>query len=175
MYSLNRNAYCHQARCDSNCSPSLPLALKHHDFLKQEIKNLLNAGITCKTMSPWASTIIVIKNHIPDGSPQQFQLCIDYRKLNSLLPTITPAAGTKKGTLTLIPLPKIDELFTLPKGSKFFTALDLQGGYYHIKLDEESIPKSGFMTMFGKSSLSQGPDFFVHLIYDLFGLDETSH
>ena len=23
--------------------------------------------------------------------------------------------------------------------------------------------------------LSQGPDFFIHLIYDLFGLDETSH
>ena len=24
------------------------LALKHHDFLKQEIKNMLNAGINCK-------------------------------------------------------------------------------------------------------------------------------
>ena len=23
--------------------------------------------------------------------------------------------------------------------------------------------------------LSQGPDFFIHFIYDLFGLDETSH
>ena len=39
-----------------------PLALKHQDFLKQEIKNLLDAGIICKSMSLWASPIIVAKN-----------------------------------------------------------------------------------------------------------------
>ena len=38
------------------------------------------------------------------------------------------------------------------------------------------------MTVFGKFKflrlplgLSQGPDFLIHLIYDLFGLDKTSH
>ena len=30
-----------------------PLALKHHDFLKQEIKNLLDAGIIQQSMSCW--------------------------------------------------------------------------------------------------------------------------
>ena len=30
-----------------------PLALKHHEFLKQEIKNLLEAGIIHKSMFPW--------------------------------------------------------------------------------------------------------------------------
>ena len=39
------------------------LALKHHDFLKQEIKNLLYAGIICKSMSPWASAIVVVIKH----------------------------------------------------------------------------------------------------------------
>ena len=29
-----------------------PLALKHHDILKQEIKNLLDAGIILKSMTP---------------------------------------------------------------------------------------------------------------------------
>ena len=114
--------------------------------------------------------------------PQQVWLCINYRKLNSLLPTITPATGTKKGTLTLIPLPKIEELFTLLEGAKYFTALDLWSGYYYIKLDKESIYKSAFMTVFRKFEflrlpfqLSQGPDFFIHLIYNLFGLDKTPH
>ena len=72
-------------------------------------------------------------------------------------------------------LPKIDELFAFLKGEKFFTALDLRSGYDHIKLDEESIPKSAFMTVFGKFEfltlpfrLSQGPDFFIRLICDLF-------
>ena len=101
------------------------LALKHHAFLKQEIQNLLDAGIIYKSMSSWASPIAVVKKHTPEGSPQQFQLCIDYRKLKSLLSTITPATGTKKGTLTIMALPKIDKLFTLLKGAKFFTALDL--------------------------------------------------
>ena len=40
-----------------------PLALKHHDFLKQEMKNLLDVGIICKSMSPWASPIVVVKKH----------------------------------------------------------------------------------------------------------------
>ena len=38
-----------------------PLALKHHDILKQGIKNLLDAGIIQKSMSPWASPIVVVK------------------------------------------------------------------------------------------------------------------
>ena len=78
-------------------------------------------------------------------------------------------------------LPKIDELFTLLKVEKYLTALDLWSGYYYIKLDKKSIPRSAFTTVFGKCEclrlpfrLSQGPDFFIHFIYDLFGLDKTS-
>ena len=40
-----------------------PLAPKQNDFLKQEIKNLLVAEIICKSMSPWASPIVVVKKH----------------------------------------------------------------------------------------------------------------
>ena len=39
------------------------LALKHHDFLKQEIKNVVDAGIICKSMPPWASPIVVVKKN----------------------------------------------------------------------------------------------------------------
>ena len=88
--------------------------------------------------------MVVVKKHIPEGSPKQFRLCTDYRKLNSLLPCVTPATGTRKGTFALMPLPKIDELFALLKVARFFTALDLHSGYYHIKLDKESIPKTAF-------------------------------
>ena len=82
--------------------------------------------------------------------------------------------GTKKSALTLMPLPKISELFALLKEAKYFTAIDLVSDYYHIKLDEESILKGAFTTVFGKFEflrllfgLSQGPDFFILLIYDL--------
>ena len=49
-----------------------PMALKHHDFLKQEIKNLLDTGIICKSMYPWASPIVVVKN-TPQGLPMAIQ------------------------------------------------------------------------------------------------------
>ena len=100
-------------------------------------------------------------------------MCIDYRELDSLLLAVTPAIGTKKVTFALMPMPKVGELFALLKGAKYFTVLDLRSGYYHIKLDEESIPKSAFTTVFGKFEnlrlpfgLSQGPDFFIHIIYE---------
>ena len=61
------------------------------------------------------SPIVVVKKHTSKGAAQQFHLCIDYRKVNYLLPAVTPAVGTKKGAFALIPLPKIDELFALLK------------------------------------------------------------
>ena len=89
--------------------------------------------------------------------------------------------GAMKGAFALMPLPKIDKLFSLLKGAKYSIALDLHRGYYHIKLDEESIPISAFTTVFGKFkflrfhlALSQGPAFFIYLIYDLLKLDNTS-
>ena len=132
-------------------------------------------------MSLWVNPIIFLKKHIPEGTTQQFKLCIDCKTLNSLLPSLTPARCTKKGAFTLMPLPKIDDLFALLKIAKYCTTLHLHSGYYQIKLDKESVPKSVFTTIFSKFEflrvpfgLSQGPDFFIHLIYNLFGLNKTS-
>ena len=71
------------------------------------------------------SPIVVVKKHTSQGALKQSHLCIDYRKLSSLLPTVAPATGTKKGTFALMPLPKINELFALLKGARYFTAMDL--------------------------------------------------
>ena len=101
-----------------------PLALRYHDFSKQEIKNFLDAGIIHKSICPWACPIVVVKNTHTRRHESAVYLCIDYRKLNSLLPAATPAMGTKKGAFTHMPLPKINELFALLKGVRYFTALD---------------------------------------------------
>ena len=39
------------------------------------------------------------------------RLCIDYRVINSLLPKVNEAHSKAKGVLTLVPLPKIDEIY----------------------------------------------------------------
>ena len=46
-----------------------------------------------------------------------------------------------QGNLSLIPLPKIDEMYANLRGAKVFTTLDLRSGYYHIALDQESKAK----------------------------------
>ena len=41
-------------------SKPYPLPLKHHNFVKEEIVNLLEAGLIERTMSPYAVPIIVV-------------------------------------------------------------------------------------------------------------------
>ena len=66
-------------------------------------------------------------------------MCVDYRRLNKLQPEVTKADGGK-GCISLIPLPKIDELYVKLKGYKVFSSLDLRSGYYHIGLSESAKP-----------------------------------
>ena len=77
-------------------------------------------------------------------------MCVDYRRINKLQPEVTKADGGK-GCISLIPLPKIDELYAKLKGYKVFSSLDLRSGYYHIGLPESAKLKSAFVL----SSLSK--------------------
>ena len=65
--------------------------------------------------------------------------CIDYRRINKLQPEVTKVDG-EKGYISLLPLPKIDELYAKLKGYKVFSSLDLRSGYYHIGLTKSANP-----------------------------------
>ena len=72
-----------------------------------------------------------------------------------------------QGNLSLIPLPKIDEMYANLRDAKIFTTLDLWSCYYHITLDKESKAKVAFITPFGKYEfnavpfgLAQAPAYF---------------
>ena len=76
-----------------------------------------------------------------------------------------------QGNLSLIPLPKIDEMYANLRGAKILHILDLCSGYYHIALDNESKAKTEFVTPFGKYEfnavpfgLAQIPAYFQQLI-----------
>ena len=70
---------------------SLPIAqnpytlpLKHHEWVRKEIETLEKAGVIERSLSPWASPVIVVpKKSTPDEPPRR-RLCVDYRKVNSL-------------------------------------------------------------------------------------------
>ena len=43
-------------------------------------------GVIVRSVSPWASPIVVVLKRTAPGDPPKQRLCIDYRALNSLLP-----------------------------------------------------------------------------------------
>ena len=100
------------------------LALKHHQWVQEEIETLERAGVITKSMSPWASPIVVVPKKSQPGEPPKKRLCIDFRKINNLQQTVI-TEGKSKGCLSLVPLPKIDEMYAKLKGAKFFSTIDL--------------------------------------------------
>ena len=101
------------------------LVLKHHRWVQEEIETLERSGVITKSMSPWANPIVTVPKKSQPGEPPQKRLCIDFRKINDLQQKVI-TEGKSKGCLSLIPLPKIDEMYAKLKGAKFFLTIDLE-------------------------------------------------
>ena len=70
------------------CQKLHALPLKHYSWVQQEIETLEWAGVIKKSISPWASPIIVVPKKSAPGEPPRHRMCIDFRKLNELQPEI---------------------------------------------------------------------------------------
>ena len=95
------------------------LPLKHYKWVQREIESLEWAGVIKKSMSNWASPIVIIPKKSTPREPLKRRLCIDFRKVNELQQEVL-AEGKKRGQILLHPLPKIDEMYTKLKGAKVF-------------------------------------------------------
>ena len=131
-----------------------PIAMKHYEWVKNEIEKLLAAKVIHTSRSSWSAPIIVV----PKGDGGKC-LVIDYRALNKV---------TRKFTW---PMPKVKNIFSKLNGATYFTTLDLCAGYHHIPLDNSSIPKTAFNSPFGKYEyvkvpfgLAQVPAYFQELM-----------
>ena len=131
-----------------------PIAMKHYNWVKEEINKLLEAGVIRNSHSSWLAPIIVV----PKGDGGK-HLVIDYRALNKV---------TRK---FVWPMPKVEDIFSQLNGAKYFSTLDLRAGYHHIGLTADSIPKTAFTSPFGKYEyvkvpfrLAQAPAYFQELM-----------
>ena len=156
------------------CQRPYTLALKHIQWVQEEIETLERAGIITKSISPWASPIVIVPKKTAPGEPPRRRMCVDYRMLNQLLPKGDKAHSKAKGILTLVPLPKIDEIYAKLEGSTIYSTFDMRSGYYHLELSPESQPKSAFVVGGPKGGkwefkrcpfgLTQAPAYFQMLV-----------
>ena len=146
------------------------LPLKHYEWVQKEIESLERAGVITKSMSKWASPIVIVPKKSAPGEPPKRILCVDFRKVNELQQEVI-TAGKTKGQISIHPLPKIDEMYAKLKGTKVFSTIDLRSGYHHIALGKSSRAKTAFVMPFGKYEflmvpfgLAQAPAYFQLLM-----------
>ncbi|KAJ9514002.1 hypothetical protein QJQ45_021113 [Haematococcus lacustris] len=101
--------------------------------VKKQVAELLATGLIEPSSSPYGAPILFVQKK--DGS---LRMCIDYRALNNL--TVRDR----------YPLPRIDDLFDKLAGKRVFSSLDLQSGYHQIRITEEDVPRTAFLTPMGQ-------------------------
>ena len=123
----------------------------------RQLRALQLTGVVRASSSPWASPVVLVRKK--DGS---HRFCVDYRWLNAV---------TK---LDSYPLPRIDDLLDQLAHARYFTILDLASGYWQIRVHEDSVPKTAFITPQGlyefrvmPFGLTNAPSTFQRLMQQL--------
>ena len=105
---------------------------KKQQYLKEEIKYLLENDFVEPSNSSWSSPCILVPK--PDGS---YRMCTDYRKVNSVTKTDT------------FPIPRMDDCIDKVGKAKYVTKFDLLKGFWQVPLTDRAKEISAFVTPYG--------------------------
>lgn len=122
------------------------------------IKDLSDRGIIRPSTSQYGSLIVLVKK-----KSGRIRFTIDYRDLNKL--TLRDH----------FPIPRIDDQIDQLRDKAYFTRLDLEDAFHHIRMKETSIQYTAFITFMGQYEyprmpfgLSNGPSLFMRFINTFF-------
>ena len=137
----------------------LRLTIEEEQEVRKQITDLLERGLIEPSSSPYGAPVLFVKKK--DGS---LRMCIDYRALN---------AQTVRDRY---PLPNIQDLIDRLYGCTVFSSLDLQSGYHQIRIAEEDVPRTAFITPMGQYQfkvlcfgLTNAPATFQRVMNQIFG------
>ena len=101
-------------------------------IIEKHIKEMADRGVIRPSNSPWASPIL-----LADKKNGKIRFCIDYRRLNAV--TIQDA----------YPLPDMSVVLSLLGSSSYFSTIDLTDAFWSIRVAEEDIEKTAFISRHG--------------------------
>nr|XP_049693297.1 uncharacterized protein LOC126053899 [Helicoverpa armigera]XP_049695188.1 uncharacterized protein LOC126054290 [Helicoverpa armigera]XP_049704767.1 uncharacterized protein LOC126056282 [Helicoverpa armigera] len=116
------------------------LSLMEQQVVEDQIEEWLDKGIVRVSFSDYSSPLVLVKKK--DGSTR---VCVDYRQVN------------KKIVKDEFPLPVIHDLIDKLQEAKVFSVLDLKSGFFHLKVSEESIKYTSFVTHHGQFEFLRAP------------------
>ena len=105
---------------------------KKQQYLKEEIKYLLENDFIEPSNSSWSSPCILVPK--PDGS---YPVCTDYRKVNSVTKTDT------------FPIPRMEDCIDKVGKAKYVTKFDLLKGFWQVPLTDRAKEIPAFVTPYG--------------------------
>ena len=60
------------------CQKPYTLVLKHAEWITRELNIIKEAGVIERSVSPWASPIVIVPKRTAPGEPPKRRLCVDY-------------------------------------------------------------------------------------------------
>ncbi|CAI7798909.1 unnamed protein product [Closterium sp. NIES-53] len=108
--------------------------------LRSQIDALLEKGFIRASTSPFTAPILFTPKK--DGG---LRMCIDYRALNRV--TIK----------SRYPIPRTDDLLDQLSGARYFSKIDLRGGYHQIRVFADDCHKSAFRARYGSYEFTVMP------------------
>ena len=102
---------------------------RQRSVVRQAVQDMLEQGVIQPSQSPYAAPIVLVKKK--DGT---YRFCVDFRRLNAI---------TIKDTY---PLPRIDDTLDRLGGSKIFSTMDMNSGYWQVPLAAGAKEKTAFAT-----------------------------
>uniref|UniRef100_A0AAG5DQ21 RNA-directed DNA polymerase n=1 Tax=Anopheles atroparvus TaxID=41427 RepID=A0AAG5DQ21_ANOAO len=137
-----------------------PTRLAHieEEAVNKQVEEWLQQGIVRPSSSNFASRVVIAKKK--DGTNR---VCVDFRKLNSLV--------LKDG----FPIPIIDEVLEKLQAARWFTVMDLENGFFHVPVEENSKKYTAFVTKRGLYEFNRAPfgfcnspAVFIRFVNDVF-------
>lgn len=140
-----------------DCPRKIPFALQN--LLKEELDRMENMKVILKVEEPteWVNSIVLVKK--PNG---KLRICLDPRNLNKAI------------LRAHYFFPTIDEIKSKLSGSKFFSTLDANSGFWVIPLDDESSKLCTFITPFGRYRFLRLP-FGINAAPEIFHAEMVKH